>query len=233
MDSTKLRELITLFLELNEKPADAQVHSLAAALAIDKEELESVMYEMLSELQEGHSDEEVVEGGASEATDVLQDNYDPDTTGADDLALNDGDPTLDDTGNQDVLTDDGVGVGDEGIDVDIGVNNILTEDDGAGVPMAAATRLRVQAGYKHDPKSLESLRDRLLDHGFRFTMTDDGLQLHNDSLNPKEVTNALNEMGMDMQQEPGVLDRSSYALKGKDNLVLRNMGGAVSLFYHE
>jgi len=44
-------KLISLFLEINPTPSDAQFHSLAEACGTDKETLEAVAYRMLSELE--------------------------------------------------------------------------------------------------------------------------------------------------------------------------------------
>lgn len=49
-------KLITLFLEINPEPTDAQVHSLADAINVDHQELEAVVYRMLSnELHAGRT----------------------------------------------------------------------------------------------------------------------------------------------------------------------------------
>lgn len=42
-------QLITLFLEINPKPSDAQFHALAEACGVDKETLEACAYQMLGE----------------------------------------------------------------------------------------------------------------------------------------------------------------------------------------
>jgi hypothetical protein len=64
-----LRELLTLFLQINCEPSDDQFHALAHALGVDKESLEATAYEMLGdeiehEHEEGDDQElhELVEG---------------------------------------------------------------------------------------------------------------------------------------------------------------------------
>lgn len=47
-----IKQLVEYYLQINPNPSDAQVHNLADALGIDKETLESEMYEMLSECVE-------------------------------------------------------------------------------------------------------------------------------------------------------------------------------------
>lgn len=121
-----LRRIITLFLSLNCEPADAQVHALASALAVDKEYLESIMYEMLAEAQQQNG--EVL----ADSEEILEDKYDPDITPADEVALNDGAPSNnDDTGYQEETTDDGVDDLDSGAGIGIDTSDVLTDD---GVP---------------------------------------------------------------------------------------------------
>lgn len=118
----QLRELITLFLELNPEPADAQVHSLAAALGMDKESLEAVMYEMLGEVTGS-----LIEADSQE---ILDGDVDPDNMPIDDVALNDGDPTADDLGLQEETDSDGTDVHDVGVGMN-GIDDVLSDD---GVP---------------------------------------------------------------------------------------------------
>lgn len=47
-------KLLSLFLEINPAPTDAQVHNLADALNVDHEELEAVVYRMLSRSLHGN-----------------------------------------------------------------------------------------------------------------------------------------------------------------------------------
>ncbi len=51
-------KLISLFLEINPTPSDAQFHSLAEACGTDKETLEAVAYRMLSELEREEREEQ-------------------------------------------------------------------------------------------------------------------------------------------------------------------------------
>lgn len=73
MDTEKLKQLITLFLESNPEPSDQQFHSFAESLGVDKETLEAVAYEMLGgeiqhEKDEGdtHQLEELVVGAVED-----------------------------------------------------------------------------------------------------------------------------------------------------------------------
>lgn len=65
----ELRQLLTLFLQINCEPSDDQFHALAHSLGVDKESLESIAYEMLGEEVEHEQEEgddtqlhELVEG---------------------------------------------------------------------------------------------------------------------------------------------------------------------------
>jgi len=52
MDKQALQEMIALFLKINPEPSDQQFHSLAEACGVDKETLESISYEMLSDAED-------------------------------------------------------------------------------------------------------------------------------------------------------------------------------------
>lgn len=164
----QLREFILMFLRLNPEPADAQYHALASSIAVDKEHLEALAYEMLGQAeQEGqiqaestvdNEDSDGLDGMDLEDPDVLKDpmeastieedvlsgDYDPATTSADDLALNDGELVGDDPdpGFQDETTTDGVGVEDTGLDL---ADKNETFNDGTVVPpkLDASARLKV------------------------------------------------------------------------------------------
>lgn len=130
-DTQALKTFITLFLQLNAEPADAQVHALASALGADKESLEAVMYKMLADTNKPvmaatHS----FELGA-DSQEVLDGDYNPDTTPLPDLALNDGSTGASDLGFQDELNDDGVAEEDLGVGVGSS-QDVLTDD---GVPV--------------------------------------------------------------------------------------------------
>lgn len=148
-----IRELIAIFLQLNPDPADNQVHSLAAALAVDKESLESVFYEMLGRAIGGEEPVEAVapilsfkieassrmkagiaevseDGGQGDAElsldqKVREGDYNENEIPVDDLMINDGPLAMEDadTGFQEELKDDGF-VGD---DADLG-NGATTQD---------------------------------------------------------------------------------------------------------
>ncbi|QRE00263.1 hypothetical protein [Burkholderia phage BCSR5] len=57
-EQEKLEQLVQLFLQINPKPSDQQFHALAESLAVDKETLEAISYQMLGE--------EINEGGLVE-----------------------------------------------------------------------------------------------------------------------------------------------------------------------
>ncbi len=124
-----LKDFITLFLQLNPEPADAQVHALAAALGCDKESLEAVMYKMLAQTTRPVMAAPFEVGADSQ--EVLDGDYNPDTTPLPDLALNDGATGEQDLGFQDELNDDGVTEDDIGVGVG-STQDVLTDD---GLPV--------------------------------------------------------------------------------------------------
>lgn len=140
MDKQQLQELIAAFLKVNPTPTDDQVHALAGAVNLDHETFESVMYEMLAESDEVNA--------ASDAEQVLDGEYDPNTTTTDDLVLNDGAPegTSSQEQVQDSTLNDGVAADDVGLDVNSDQSALL--DDGAvsrnldAHVVNAATRLK-------------------------------------------------------------------------------------------
>lgn len=149
---TELEKLIILFLQINPSPSDAQMHSLAAAIAVDKEELEARIYEMLGETETVQDQEIDASGGdapgdhgPSESQQVLDGDYDPSTTDSDDLALNDGAPEGygAEVENQDSLLNDGVGPEDTGVDV-AGDQEVLINDGAAPTRLRASQRLRAK-----------------------------------------------------------------------------------------
>lgn len=126
-----IRELIAIFLQLNPEAADEQVHQLAAALAVDKEALESVFYGMLGDavggdqvsafviqaarrmhagLAEVYEDGAESDVGLSQDTKVRQGDYDENEITVDQTMINDGELSMDDpdTGFQEETRDDGV-----------------------------------------------------------------------------------------------------------------------------
>ena len=145
---SKYTQIIECFLGLNPDPSDDQVHKFAYSLGVDKEELETVFYAMLSERLDGPAeasptqDDNWVGIGASlrvwaarqertnieaeamaddailqargvlaltEEEKVLQDDYNVDTTPAQDIALNDDGASEEDTEKfQDATDDDGL-----------------------------------------------------------------------------------------------------------------------------
>ena len=144
MDKTEiLKQIITAYLQFNERPSDQQFHALAASLGVDHEYLESISYAMLADDQQ--QTPAVASGDAeplSEAQEVLDGEYDPNTTSGNDLILNDGAPagTSNDQANQDALYDDGVGADDVGVDI-FGDKDAMISDGTAPVQLKAALRL--------------------------------------------------------------------------------------------
>lgn len=124
-----LTNMIQTFLEINNAPSDAQVHALAEALGVDKETLEAQIYEMLGEVVT--EDDHLLE--AADESVLYDAELDPDNISIEDVSMSDGDPTDDDIGMQEELTDDGVDEEDEGL----GLNQDVLMDDGAVLPPAA------------------------------------------------------------------------------------------------
>lgn len=59
-DNQKLTQLIKLFLQVNPQPSDQQFHAFAESLGVDKETLEAIAYDMLSEDVNGDQEVEAV-----------------------------------------------------------------------------------------------------------------------------------------------------------------------------
>lgn len=141
MDQQALEELITLFLQLNPEPSDAQFHALAEALGIDKETLEALSYKMLGEAEDLLEDEvsaslvHRINANArlkASAPEVLNDpRVDPDLLDLQNVARNDGDPTDDDLGVQEETHDDGYTEDDVGLGLTNNVQDVLSDD---GIP---------------------------------------------------------------------------------------------------
>lgn len=131
-----LASLVTCFLQLNDSPSDAQVHSLAHSLAIDVEELEALVYRMLGQCVDQSPVQTIarrvlaslINDVADElSTDqkVLIDEYDPNTSSDDEVILNDSVRAPDDMYNlQEYLTNDGELVD----EVEVNVQDLLTND---------------------------------------------------------------------------------------------------------
>jgi len=106
-----IKQLIEVFLNLNPDPSDAQVHSLAEALGIDKESLEAEMYEMLTDCVECTDTEVCAAHRLMSATDfelTLIDEIPEEKVTKELVVVNDGE--LDDSATselQDLLMDDG------------------------------------------------------------------------------------------------------------------------------
>lgn len=134
-DKECLQELVTLFLKINPEPADAQVHALASAVGVDKEELEAIMYSMLAD-SEDLLEDEADDGGfvAADSQEVLDGDVSPDNMSLDNVALNDGDPTNDDDGFQQETDDDGPDMQDMGIGMSSTDTDDVLSDDGPLLP---------------------------------------------------------------------------------------------------
>lgn len=181
MDKQALAQLLELYLQLNPTPSDAQFHQLAGSIGVDKEELEAVAYQMLGEEiqhEEGEGDVEQLENleteankfharlkrrvstagdtGLSESQEVLDGDYDPQTTTTDDLLLNDGAPagTSSQQGTQDATLNDGVADTDVGIDMGPSDQDSTIADGIAPVQLKAAARLMAVSNEKA-PKTVK------------------------------------------------------------------------------
>ena len=144
-----MRELITLFLQINPEPSDQQFHALAMACGVDHATLEAVSYAMLSEETQGEvyasgddeGDDAPGEEDLSDAQDVLDGDYDPNVTKTDDLMLNDGLPAGEDSTAllQDSTLNDGVSSGDTG--AGLADQSLLYSDGLAPMKLGASARL--------------------------------------------------------------------------------------------
>lgn len=106
-----LTKFLTMYLILNPKPSDAQVHALAASLSIDKEALEARLYRMLSNLI------------LSDVNDALEQKVPVDLLNVSDLPATDGPP-------EDYMLEDQTATNDDGTDVlDRGVGLSNVDDD--------------------------------------------------------------------------------------------------------
>jgi hypothetical protein len=117
-NAEEYKQLIDAFLRVNPTPTDQQFHALAAAANIDHETLEAISYAMLGTETAGQP-VQAAETGTSEAQDVLDGDYDPNTTNVNDVALNDGAPVGSDDAQplQDAEYNDGVGADDSGVGI--------------------------------------------------------------------------------------------------------------------
>ncbi len=150
MNHQVLSEFLTTFLRINPRPTDQQFHSLAFAVNVDHEELESVAYAMLgSEVSETHNalagNAAPSEGAMSEQQKVLDGDYDPNITSPDNLMLNDSAPgrESDSRGVQDATLDDGVAPDDEGLGINSDKSSLISD----GIPpvsLNAAARLSLE-----------------------------------------------------------------------------------------
>jgi hypothetical protein len=152
MNHQVLSEFLTIYLRLNPRPTDQQFHSLAFAINVDHEELESVAYAMLGD-EVGETQNALAgnsapsENKTSEQQKVLDGDYDPSITSPDNLALNDGAPNRESNsrGVQDATLNDGVAPDDEGL----GINSdksALISDGLPPISLNAALRLAELGG---------------------------------------------------------------------------------------
>jgi len=130
-DKECMQELVTLFLQINPDPSDEQFHALACAIGTDPETLESIAYEMLADSNVVQEDAEIDETELlADSQDILEDDISPDVMPLNDVATNDGDSTLDDSGMQEELSDDGVDVHDVGVGITSTDGEEVLQDDG-------------------------------------------------------------------------------------------------------
>lgn len=145
VDKECMQELVTLFLKINPDPSDEQFHALACAVGVDHETLEACAYEMLGESDVVVDAQEIdameidaMEIDASElladSQDILEDDISPDVMPLNDVATNDGDNTLDDSGMQEESNDDGADVHDVGVGMTSTDGDDVLQDDGVVAP---------------------------------------------------------------------------------------------------
>lgn len=133
-DVKRIQQFIVLYLQLQPKPADAQIHALAAALGCDKETLESIIYRMLAQTSEVQTAAFHRLRATADIEDVLTDQIPDESIPLDDAGTNDGltDADIDD-GMQAETYDDGTDDADIGIGQDSGdTRDVLTDD---GIPV--------------------------------------------------------------------------------------------------
>ena len=81
---------------------------------------------------------------------------------------------------------------------------------------------------------LRSVQQALRKAGLDFEEGEDNLFLDNpDRQNMSDAANALNRLGYNLRIDEGVFDKPTFALKGKDNLVLQKVGTALRIFFQE
>jgi hypothetical protein len=146
-NEAQVRALIDAFLDVNPKPADQQVHMLAAACGMDHETLEAIVYKMLAEQNEAPQTPQqplysAADEPLSEAQDVLDGDYDPNVTSPDDLLLNDGAPegTSNIQKSQDTLYTDGAPPDDIGMGVSSDKDAMISDGE-PPLQLAALSRL--------------------------------------------------------------------------------------------
>jgi len=152
------KQLIDAFLRVNPTPTDEQFHALSAAANIDHETLESLSYAMLGHhigADEQGQSVQAAETGTSEAQDVLDGDYDPNTTNVNDVALNDGAPVgSDDTQViQDAEYNDGVGPDDSGV----GINSDKDATISDGLPPLQLNAAQRLMAYSIKPRDFDKM----------------------------------------------------------------------------
>lgn len=148
MDPKLLAELIKLFLKINRSPSDEQFHNLAFSVGTDPATLESVAYDMLSQLETPQAQ---IPAQASSTGDeesqsrdqkVLDGEISPNEMSTDELLYNDGAPegSTGMQGIKDALFNDGIAPEDSGIDIG-GGKNAAVSDGPRSTELKAAMRL--------------------------------------------------------------------------------------------
>lgn len=105
----------------------------------------------------------------------------------------------------------------------------------------AATRLlssqEVEAEYNTTKVvELKSIRIQLRTNGLQFSLVDPYLlyrKCANHELEPdvQLAVTILNKCGHKLRVEPGIFGRSTFALKGRDGIVLQKVPGAIRVFF--
>ncbi len=130
VDKECLQELVTLFLKINPEPSDEQFHAMACAVGVDHETLEACAYEMLGDIVDEIDASELL----ADSHDILEGDISPDVMPLKDVATNDGDNTIDDSGMQEELNDDGTDVHDVGVGMTSTDGDDVLHDDGVSIP---------------------------------------------------------------------------------------------------
>jgi len=96
----------------------------------------------------------------------------------------------------------------------------------------ARQRLLMAEFNKSKDSDLRSVKRALSRVGIDFEEGDDNLFFDNpDKQDMSDTADELNKLGYNLRIDKGVFDKSTFALKGKDNLVLQKVGTALRIFF--